>query len=355
MSLDPIGKSNPALRRLTPSFLSLSRAPLRKSMATSSFSSSHWITKGSNHLPRDRFTPFGGEYSCRIYSFHTDLHWHWGKSWEQKCTRFVCLLKRHSCKHLSQLRLRPSHHTPHCCGNSFEFDATRALKFIVLASWMSGHSSCSQVRRPRPPSWMFKKTSIWNLWRFRYFLHVLRLHFQAPNLFQLLTAAHLLLCTVYWPPLAPSITENWPLEDCCWADIICTVDHFQHSTDPGMVFVCCLTYSISLLETKVIQKYPARLKNKQTLNQFWVHVFLFSLIRNLCFIAPYKLTIKLSTVGLADQCFCSSLWVERNWALILLHVVWFTVTGQPSSLYPRNVGDFHAAPLYLFSDAGNRW
>lgn len=35
---------------LTPSFLSLSRAPFRKSMATSSFSSSHWMTKGSNHL-----------------------------------------------------------------------------------------------------------------------------------------------------------------------------------------------------------------------------------------------------------------------------------------------------------------
>lgn len=35
---------------LTPSFLSRSSAPLRKSMATSSFSSSHWMTNGSNHL-----------------------------------------------------------------------------------------------------------------------------------------------------------------------------------------------------------------------------------------------------------------------------------------------------------------
>jgi hypothetical protein len=35
---------------LTPSFLSRSRAPCRKSRDTSSFSSSHWMTKGSNHL-----------------------------------------------------------------------------------------------------------------------------------------------------------------------------------------------------------------------------------------------------------------------------------------------------------------
>lgn len=35
---------------LTPSFLSLSSAPCRKSRDTSSFSSSHWITKGSNQL-----------------------------------------------------------------------------------------------------------------------------------------------------------------------------------------------------------------------------------------------------------------------------------------------------------------
>lgn len=59
-------EQNSERRGLTPSFLSLSRAPLRKSMATSSFSSSHWITKGSNHLPRDRFTPFDAVYSCRI-------------------------------------------------------------------------------------------------------------------------------------------------------------------------------------------------------------------------------------------------------------------------------------------------
>lgn len=35
---------------LTPSFLSRSKAPCRKSRDTSSFSSSHWMTKGSNHL-----------------------------------------------------------------------------------------------------------------------------------------------------------------------------------------------------------------------------------------------------------------------------------------------------------------
>lgn len=34
----------------TPSFLSRSSAPCRKSRDTSSFSSSHWITKGSNQL-----------------------------------------------------------------------------------------------------------------------------------------------------------------------------------------------------------------------------------------------------------------------------------------------------------------
>lgn len=34
----------------TPSFLSLSSAPCRKSRDTSSFSSSHWMTKGSNQL-----------------------------------------------------------------------------------------------------------------------------------------------------------------------------------------------------------------------------------------------------------------------------------------------------------------
>lgn len=37
---------------LTPSFLSRSSAPCRKSRDTSSFSSNHWITKGSNHLQR---------------------------------------------------------------------------------------------------------------------------------------------------------------------------------------------------------------------------------------------------------------------------------------------------------------
>lgn len=42
------------LNRRTPSFLSLSRAPCRKSRETSSFSSSHWITKGSNHLHMNR-------------------------------------------------------------------------------------------------------------------------------------------------------------------------------------------------------------------------------------------------------------------------------------------------------------
>ncbi len=42
--------------KLTPSFLSLSRAPLRKSIATSSFSSNHWITNGSNHLQREKTT-----------------------------------------------------------------------------------------------------------------------------------------------------------------------------------------------------------------------------------------------------------------------------------------------------------
>lgn len=35
---------------LTPSFLSRSSAPCRKSRDTSSFSSNHWMTKGSNHL-----------------------------------------------------------------------------------------------------------------------------------------------------------------------------------------------------------------------------------------------------------------------------------------------------------------
>ncbi len=35
---------------LTPSFLSRSRAPCKKSRDTSSFSSNHWMTNGSNHL-----------------------------------------------------------------------------------------------------------------------------------------------------------------------------------------------------------------------------------------------------------------------------------------------------------------
>lgn len=39
-----------ALPELTPSFLSLPSAPWRNSMDTSSFSSSHCMTKGSNHL-----------------------------------------------------------------------------------------------------------------------------------------------------------------------------------------------------------------------------------------------------------------------------------------------------------------
>lgn len=38
------------MSRLTPSFLSLPNAPWRNSMDTSSFSSSHCMTKGSNHL-----------------------------------------------------------------------------------------------------------------------------------------------------------------------------------------------------------------------------------------------------------------------------------------------------------------
>lgn len=41
---------------LTPSFLSRSSAPCRKSRDTSSFSSSHWITKGSNQL-EERHVP----------------------------------------------------------------------------------------------------------------------------------------------------------------------------------------------------------------------------------------------------------------------------------------------------------
>lgn len=57
------GNRIPALSGLTPSFLSLPSAPWRNSMDTSSFSSSHCITKGSNHLqkinkllPRTSFT-----------------------------------------------------------------------------------------------------------------------------------------------------------------------------------------------------------------------------------------------------------------------------------------------------------
>jgi len=41
---------------ITPSFLSLSRAPWRKSRDTSSFSSNHWMTNGSNHLWGIRIT-----------------------------------------------------------------------------------------------------------------------------------------------------------------------------------------------------------------------------------------------------------------------------------------------------------
>lgn len=41
-----------ALPELTPSFLSLPSAPWRNSMDTSSFSSSHCMTKGSNHLEK---------------------------------------------------------------------------------------------------------------------------------------------------------------------------------------------------------------------------------------------------------------------------------------------------------------
>lgn len=43
-------KDNKRIWNLTPSFLSLSKAPCKKSRETSSFSSSHWMTNGSNHL-----------------------------------------------------------------------------------------------------------------------------------------------------------------------------------------------------------------------------------------------------------------------------------------------------------------
>lgn len=39
---------------LTPSFLSLSRAPCRKSLDTSSFSSNHMMTNGSNQLQKKK-------------------------------------------------------------------------------------------------------------------------------------------------------------------------------------------------------------------------------------------------------------------------------------------------------------
>lgn len=39
---------------VTPSFLSLSRAPCRKSLDTSSFSSNHMITNGSNQLQKEK-------------------------------------------------------------------------------------------------------------------------------------------------------------------------------------------------------------------------------------------------------------------------------------------------------------
>lgn len=44
---------------VTPSFLSLSRAPCRKSLDTSSFSSNHMITKGSNQLQEEERTSRG--------------------------------------------------------------------------------------------------------------------------------------------------------------------------------------------------------------------------------------------------------------------------------------------------------
>lgn len=39
---------------VTPSFLSLSRAPCRKSLETSSFSSNHMMTNGSNQLQKEK-------------------------------------------------------------------------------------------------------------------------------------------------------------------------------------------------------------------------------------------------------------------------------------------------------------
>lgn len=54
----------------TPSFLSRSSAPCRKSRDTSSFSSSHWITKGSNQLeerpvPGEASQPRGHKHPIR--------------------------------------------------------------------------------------------------------------------------------------------------------------------------------------------------------------------------------------------------------------------------------------------------
>lgn len=135
-------------------------------MATSSFSSSHWITKGSNHLPGDRFAPFGAEYSCRIYSFHTDLYWHCGRKKLRGEEHSLCLFSEKT--FLEPFTAAVLVTLPSCllasgnvclCGTLFGFDATRAWKFIriFLGRWTSGQTSYSQVRGPRLRSWMFKK------------------------------------------------------------------------------------------------------------------------------------------------------------------------------------------------------
>lgn len=69
--------SHPVPIDLTPSFLSRSSAPCRKSRDTSSFSSNHWITKGSNHLQRvyGECSQHGGtDPSCAHHRPPQELH-----------------------------------------------------------------------------------------------------------------------------------------------------------------------------------------------------------------------------------------------------------------------------------------
>lgn len=68
------------MKALTPSFLSLSKAPCRKSLDTSSFSSNHMTTNGSNQLQdkeRDNMSfcadqvAVGGDVCMRILTLDT--------------------------------------------------------------------------------------------------------------------------------------------------------------------------------------------------------------------------------------------------------------------------------------------